>query len=91
MSDVILFSIRASVFVLTCFSTGGPATTVTWTRDSVTVTEWTETYYKTYTREYAHYLTVIGRTEGLYICTIANDRPSTASARINVQGKILQT
>ena len=24
---------------LTCISTGGPATTVTWTRDSITVTE----------------------------------------------------
>ena len=30
-------------FTLTCISTGGPATTVTWTRDSVTVTEGTET------------------------------------------------
>ena len=28
---------------LTCISTGGPATTVTWTRDSITVTEGTET------------------------------------------------
>ena len=31
-------------FTLTCISTGGPATTVTWTRDSTTtVTEGTET------------------------------------------------
>ena len=30
-------------FTLTCISTGGPATTVTWTRDSDTVTEGTET------------------------------------------------
>ena len=30
-------------FTLTCISTGGPATTVTWTRDSVTITEGTET------------------------------------------------
>ena len=28
---------------LTCISTRGPATTVTWTRDSTTVTEGTET------------------------------------------------
>ena len=28
---------------LTCISTGGPATTVTWTRDSTTVTEGIET------------------------------------------------
>ena len=30
-------------FTLACISTGGPATTVTWTRDSTTVTEGTET------------------------------------------------
>ena len=30
-------------FTLTCISTGGPATIVTWTRDSVTVTEGNET------------------------------------------------
>ena len=30
-------------FTLTCISTGGPATTVTWTRGSITVTEGTET------------------------------------------------
>ena len=30
-------------FTLTCTSTGGPATTVTWTRDSVTVTEGADT------------------------------------------------
>ena len=29
-------------FTLTCISTGGPITTVTWTRDSVTITEGTE-------------------------------------------------
>ena len=34
-------------FTLTCISTGGPATTVTWTRDSVTVTEGTETVQMT--------------------------------------------
>ena len=30
-------------FTLTCISTGGPVTTVTWTRDSDTVTEGAET------------------------------------------------
>ena len=88
VSNVILFSIRANVFDITCISTGGPATTVTWTRDSVTVTEGTVTHYDTSTYKYTHTLTVVGRTEGLYICTVANDRPSTASAHINVQGKV---
>ena len=30
---------QTSIFTLTCISTGGPATTVTWTRDSTTVKE----------------------------------------------------
>ena len=33
----------SSQMTLTCISTGGPATTVTWTRDSTTVTEGSET------------------------------------------------
>ena len=88
MSDVILFSLRANIFDLTCISAGGPATTVTWTRDNVTVTEVAETHYDTITHEYAHTLTVIGRLPGLYTCTVANDRPSSDSANITVQGII---
>ena len=88
VSDVIQFSLRTNAFDLTCISTGGPATTVTWTRDSVTVTEGTETHYDTSTHEYTHTLTVIGIMEGLYTCTVANDRPSSASANINVQGEV---
>ena len=33
-------------FTLTCISSGGPATTVSWTRDSTTVTEGNETVSK---------------------------------------------
>ena len=89
VSDV-LFTLRTNiVFTLTCVSTGGPATTVTWTRDNVTVTNGTETHYITSTQEYSHRLVVIERLEGLYTCTVANDRPSNDSANITVQGKIL--
>ena len=74
-------------FTLTCISTGGPATTVTWTRDSVTVTTGTETVLDDpVTAQYTHTLTVTGRLTGLYTCTVANNKPSTASANINVQG-----
>ena len=60
-------------FTLTCISTGGPATTVTWTRDSVTVTEGTETVLDDpETAQYTHTLTVIGRVGGVYTCTVAN-------------------
>ena len=72
---------------LTCISTGGPATTVTWTRDSVTITEGTETVLNDpVTAQYTHTLTITSG--GVYKCTVANDKPSTASATIIVQGII---
>ena len=74
-------------FTLTCISTGGPATTVTWTRDSDTVTEGTETVLDDrQTAEYTHTLTVTGRLGGLYTCTVANDKPSEGSVQLIVQG-----
>ena len=78
-------------FTLTCSSTGGPATTVTWTGDSVTVTEGTETVLDDpVTAQYTHTLT--GNTElGLYTCTVNNSKPSVASASLNVQGTCIST
>ena len=74
-------------FTLTCISTGGPATTVTWTRDSDTVTEGTETVLDDpVTAQYTHTLTVTGRLGGLYTCTVANDKPSVDSTQLYVQG-----
>ena len=74
-------------FTLTCISTGGPATIVTWTRDSDTVTEGTETVLDDpLTAQYTHNLTVTGRLGGLYTCTVANDKPSQDSAELQVEG-----
>ena len=74
-------------FTLTCISTGGPATIVTWTRDSDTVTEGTETVLDDpLTAQYTHNLTVTGRLGGLYTCTVANDKPSQDSAQLLVEG-----
>ena len=69
-------------FTLRCVSTGGPATTVTWTRDSVTITEGSETTVldDPVTAKYTHTLTVTGLPAGLYTCTVANDKPSNDSA-----------
>ena len=74
-------------FTLTCISTGGPATTVTWTRDSaiamgdaVTVLDNAET------ATYTHTLTVTGRTERLYRCSVSNSKPSSATAELSVAG-----
>ena len=76
-------------FTLICISTGGPATTVTWTRGSVTVTEGNETVLDNpVTAQYTHTLTVTGRLGGLYTCTVANNKPSKDSAQLIVQGTL---
>ena len=77
-------------FTLTCISTGGPATTVTWTRDYYdtvyTVTEGTETVLDDpETVQYTHTLTVTGRLGGLYTCAVANE-PSSDFEYFDVYG-----
>ena len=72
-------------FTLTCISTGGPATNVTWTRDGIIITEGTKTVLNdTVTAQYTHTLT--GTLEGLYACIVKNNKPSNDSVEINVQG-----
>ena len=76
-----------NLITLTCITTGGPATTVTWTRDSTTVTEETETVLNDpITAQYTHILLATYRKIGLYKCTIANN-VSNISSELNVQGK----
>ena len=72
---------------LICISTGGPATTVSWTRDSTTViTEGTKTVLNdTETARYTHTLNNMS-TAGEYTCTVANNKPSEDSASITVTG-----
>ena len=82
-----LSSESGSQFNLTCISTGGPATTVTWTRDSVTVTDGTETVLNDPdASEYTHTLTVTGGEEGHYTCSVSNNKPSDDSEGLSVQG-----
>ena len=74
-------------FTLTCISTGGPATTVTWTRDSATAMGDEMTVLdNAETATYTHTLTVTGRTEGLYRCNMSNSKPSSAAAELSVAG-----
>ena len=74
-------------FTLTCISTGGPATTVTWTRDSTTVTEGNETVLNDpVNAKYTHTLTVRRRLGGVYKCTVRNNKPSFDSRDITVKG-----
>ena len=93
ISDGMTFAVESDLnetspqFTLTCISTGGPATTVTWTRDSVTVTEGNETVLDNRTTsQYTHTLTVTGRLGGLYTCNVTNNKPSTALAQLTVEG-----
>ena len=77
--------VTLSMNTLTCISTGGPATTVTWTRDNVTITEGNETVLNDpATAQYTHTLTITSG--GEYTCTVSNNKPSTASATITVPG-----
>ena len=74
-------------FTLTCISTGGPATTVTWTRDSaIAMGDELTVLDNAETATYTHNLTVTGRTEGLYRCNVSNNKPSSAAAELSVQG-----
>ena len=76
-------------FTLTCISTGGPATTVTWTRDSITVTGGTETVLNNATTaQYTHTLNVTAA--GDYRCIVANTAFSD-SADITLEGIIVYT
>ena len=74
-------------FTLTCISTGGPATTVTWTRDFATVMGDEMTVFdNAETVTYTHTLTVTGRLGGDYQCTVSNVKPSEAVADFTVEG-----
>ena len=80
-------------FTLTCISTGGPATTVSWTVNNSTVAEdnvhhitsqiLTDAVNATYT----HTLMVTGRLVGDYECTVSNNKPSSSSGMLAVVGK----
>ena len=93
MSGVIGFTETSSSptsFTLTCVSTGGPATTVTWTSNSeaakgvkVTVLD------DAVTAQYTHTLTVTRKLGGLYQCNVSNNKPSWDSLSLRVQGKHL--
>ena len=72
-------------FTLACVSTGGPATTVTWTRDSDTGNEGTETVLDDrVTAQYTHTLTVteISTINSTYTCVVSNNKPSSASVAV---------
>ena len=74
-------------FTLTCTSTGGPTTTVNWTRHSESVSGGMTVLENATTAQYTHILTVTDRLGGQYQCTVSNNKPSQNSANFTVQGK----
>ena len=93
ISSSIVFTVDSDLngespqFTLTCTSTGGPATTVTWTRDSESVSGGMSVLDDPVTANYTHTLTVTGRLSGQYQCTVSNNKPSQDSASFTVRGK----
>ena len=80
------------VFTLTCTSTGGPATTVSWRRDGTMLSDdstysITSQVTDTETATYTHTLTVTGRLVGEYQCSVSNIRTPSGSSRSLTVGK----
>ena len=77
-------------FTLTCNSTGGPATTVTWTIGSETAMGIQKSLVVDgETAEYNHTLTVTGRLPGLYTCTVDNEVSPQDSESFTVEGTVV--
>ena len=87
-----LDDVTSPQFILTCISTGGPTTTVTWTRGSQTVVG--KRGIEVVNGETAEYkntltvtVTVTGRLGGDYTCTVTNEvTPAGASDTLTIQG-----
>ena len=77
-------------FTLTCTSTGGPSTNVTWTKDNETVSGGMTVLDDPVTAQYTHTLTVTERLGGQYQCNVSNNKPSHNSASFTVEGKECQ-
>ena len=75
------------VFTLTCTSTGGPFTTVSWQRNGVVVSGGTTEVTDLATATYTSTLTVTGRKTGNYCCVVANSRSTVISPMLPVQGE----
>ena len=79
-------------FNLTCISTGGPATTVTWTSNSRIVTDdsshhiMSQVLTDSENATYNHILMVTGRLAGVYECIVSNNKPSISSKMQSVVG-----
>ena len=80
--------------VITFITTGGPATTVTWTRDSEIIPDNDDNTQVTVldnrnTGQYTHTLNISGMAvPGVYGCSVSNNKPSLGKAvgTLNTEG-----
>ena len=80
------------VFTLTCTSTGGPSTTVSWRRDGTVLSDDSNHDIMSQvtdpvTATYTNTLTVTGRHDGLYQCSVSNIRTPSGISRSLTIGK----
>ena len=95
LSGEIVFQLNNAdtpVFTLTCTSTGGPTTTVSWRRDGTLLSDDNNHDIMSQvtdpvTATYTHTLTVIGRRYGLYQCSVSNIRTPSGISRSLTVGK----
>ena len=80
------------LFTLTCTTTGGPASTVQWTRNGVALTNGgryslSQTIVNLQTATYENNLTVSGKYLGVYSIFVSNSRtPQPVTSQYNVTG-----
>ena len=69
---------------LTCTTTGGPATKVIWSRDSEEIEGGITVLQSGYSDRYTH--TLHNATEGVYNCTVWNNKPSIVTGEVDLTG-----
>ena len=74
------------VFILTCTSTGGPATTVSWKGGNTMLNATSLSVTNTVTSTYKNTLRVAMREVGAYVCKVSNIR-SSDTRRLTVVGE----
>ena len=83
------FNAETPVFTLTCTSIGGPATTVTWTRNGLATinSSVSQTVVDPLVANYSNQLTVTGSLAGMYTCTITTNLGGGDISTLQVESK----
>ena len=87
-------STNSMPYVLTCTTTGGPATTVTWEKhnesgdaEAVETDNQVTVLVNANTATYNHILTLNEQVGGVYGCSVSNNKPSSTKVLFTVTGR----